>query len=224
MPAPWRSTACCTTAADCDDQNPCTDDACGADGQCTRTVRQCFAGTTCATSADPVPAVCDGAPAKTLAKLRKLAAQADGTVVEANPGESGTGEIVVPEEGLGYICSVPGHADAGMTGAITVAGVDKGETLAGATKCKRKKVAKQLKTAGKKMAAAQKLLAKARKAKKNPVSDDCARALDAALGQRRTAIASLATQLQGCAPGCRSGRRCGCARRACRTRSPSPRT
>ncbi len=47
---------------------------------------------------------------------------ADGTVVEANPGESGTGEIVVPEEGLGYICSVPGHADAGMTGAITVAG------------------------------------------------------------------------------------------------------
>ena len=39
---------------------------------------------------------------------------ADGTVVEANPGESGTAEIVVPEEGLGFICSVPGHADAGM--------------------------------------------------------------------------------------------------------------
>jgi nitrite reductase (NO-forming) len=47
---------------------------------------------------------------------------ADGTLIEANPGESATGEIVVPSEGLGYICSVPGHADAGMTGVITVVG------------------------------------------------------------------------------------------------------
>ena len=47
---------------------------------------------------------------------------ADGTVVEAEPGESGTGEIVVPAEGLGYICSIPGHADGGMEGAITVTG------------------------------------------------------------------------------------------------------
>ena len=47
---------------------------------------------------------------------------ADGTVVEAEPGQSGTGEIVVPAEGLGYICSIPGHADGGMEGAITVTG------------------------------------------------------------------------------------------------------
>ena len=47
---------------------------------------------------------------------------ADGTVVEAEPGESATGEIVVPAEGLGYICSIPGHADGGMEGAITVTG------------------------------------------------------------------------------------------------------
>jgi len=47
---------------------------------------------------------------------------ADGTVIEAEPGQSGTAEIVVPSEGLGYICSIPGHADGGMTGAITVAG------------------------------------------------------------------------------------------------------
>jgi nitrite reductase (NO-forming) len=47
---------------------------------------------------------------------------ADGTVLEAEAGETASGEVVVPEEGLGYICSVPGHADGGMTGVITVAG------------------------------------------------------------------------------------------------------
>jgi nitrite reductase (NO-forming) len=47
---------------------------------------------------------------------------ADGTVLEAEPGETGTGEVVVPAEGLGYICSIPGHADGGMEGSITVTG------------------------------------------------------------------------------------------------------
>ena len=47
---------------------------------------------------------------------------ADGTIVEAEAGETATGEVVVPAAGLGYICSIPGHADGGMTGAITVAG------------------------------------------------------------------------------------------------------
>ena len=47
---------------------------------------------------------------------------ADGTVIEAEPGASGTGEIVVPAEGLGYLCSIPGHADGGMEGAISVIG------------------------------------------------------------------------------------------------------
>ena len=47
---------------------------------------------------------------------------ADDTVLQAGPGESATGEVVVPAEGLGYICSIPGHADGGMKGAITVTG------------------------------------------------------------------------------------------------------
>jgi nitrite reductase (NO-forming) len=49
---------------------------------------------------------------------------ADGTVIEAEPGQTGTGEVVVPAEGMGYICSIPGHADGGMEGAITVAGAN----------------------------------------------------------------------------------------------------
>ena len=47
---------------------------------------------------------------------------ADGTVVQAEAGHTAEGEVLVPAEGLGYLCSIPGHADAGMTGAITVAG------------------------------------------------------------------------------------------------------
>ena len=47
---------------------------------------------------------------------------ADGTVIEAEAGATGTGEVAVPSAGLGYICSIPGHADGGMQGAITVAG------------------------------------------------------------------------------------------------------
>jgi nitrite reductase (NO-forming) len=46
----------------------------------------------------------------------------DGTVIEAEAGESATGEVIVPAEGLAYVCSIPGHADGGMRGAITVAG------------------------------------------------------------------------------------------------------
>jgi nitrite reductase (NO-forming) len=33
-----------------------------------------------------------------------------------------SGEVVVPAEGLAFICSIPGHAQAGMEGAISVAG------------------------------------------------------------------------------------------------------
>ena len=47
---------------------------------------------------------------------------ADGTVLDAEPGQSATGEVVVPAEGIGYICSIPGHADGGMEGSITVTG------------------------------------------------------------------------------------------------------
>jgi len=47
---------------------------------------------------------------------------ADGTTGVANPGESVTLEVDVPDSGLTFICSIPGHADAGMQGSITVAG------------------------------------------------------------------------------------------------------
>jgi nitrite reductase (NO-forming) len=43
----------------------------------------------------------------------------DGTPVVADPGETVRFELAVPEGGLGYICTIPGHADAGMTGLVT---------------------------------------------------------------------------------------------------------
>jgi len=46
----------------------------------------------------------------------------DGTKIPAKPGETVTASIAVPDNGLTFICSVPGHADAGMKGSITVAG------------------------------------------------------------------------------------------------------
>ena len=36
----------------------------------------------------------------------------------AAPGESVAFEFVVPEEGVAFLCSIPGHADAGMTGMV----------------------------------------------------------------------------------------------------------
>lgn len=38
----------------------------------------------------------------------------------AKPGQTVSGEIVVPAAGLEFICSVPGHAPAGMRGRISV--------------------------------------------------------------------------------------------------------
>jgi nitrite reductase (NO-forming) len=45
-----------------------------------------------------------------------------------DPGESGTVEVDVPAGGLTFLCSVPGHSQAGMEGAVTI----KGGTTAGA--------------------------------------------------------------------------------------------
>jgi nitrite reductase (NO-forming) len=47
---------------------------------------------------------------------------ADGTVLQAEAGQTATAEVVIPEGGATFLCSVPGHADAGMTGSVTVAG------------------------------------------------------------------------------------------------------
>lgn len=46
---------------------------------------------------------------------------ADGTVIGAEGHETATGEVVVPAEGITFICSVPGHADGGMKGEVMVA-------------------------------------------------------------------------------------------------------
>ncbi len=47
---------------------------------------------------------------------------ADGTKVEAKAGETAEGEVMVPANGLSFICSIPGHKEAGMVGAISVKG------------------------------------------------------------------------------------------------------
>src|SRR5688500_569799 len=46
---------------------------------------------------------------------------ADGTTIAAEGGETATGELTVPVDGIGFICSIPGHADGGMTGEVMVA-------------------------------------------------------------------------------------------------------
>ena len=46
----------------------------------------------------------------------------DGTKIVANAKETKTAVVDVPASGLSFICSVPGHAEAGMKGAISVGG------------------------------------------------------------------------------------------------------
>ncbi len=45
-----------------------------------------------------------------------------GETAVADPGAAGSVEVDIPAGGLSFICSIPGHADAGMKGQITVAG------------------------------------------------------------------------------------------------------
>jgi len=46
---------------------------------------------------------------------------ADGTVIGAEGHQSATGEVTIGPDGMTFICSVPGHADGGMTGEVMVA-------------------------------------------------------------------------------------------------------
>ena len=46
----------------------------------------------------------------------------DGTTATAEAGQTVAVEVDVPAEGLSFLCSVPGHADAGMEGMIMVKG------------------------------------------------------------------------------------------------------
>ncbi len=47
---------------------------------------------------------------------------ATGEVASAQPGESASVEVDIPAEGTTFLCSIPGHADAGMKGEVKVAG------------------------------------------------------------------------------------------------------
>lgn len=46
----------------------------------------------------------------------------DGTRIIANPGKTAEGAITIPEAGIGFICSIAGHKDAGMVGKVTIEG------------------------------------------------------------------------------------------------------
>jgi nitrite reductase (NO-forming) len=47
---------------------------------------------------------------------------ADGTQVVAAAGETKTTTVNIPAEGISFLCSIPGHADAGMRGEVMVEG------------------------------------------------------------------------------------------------------
>ncbi len=47
---------------------------------------------------------------------------ADGTKVSADPGATVSGKVTVPAGGITFLCSIPGHADAGMKGSVSVVG------------------------------------------------------------------------------------------------------
>jgi nitrite reductase (NO-forming) len=47
---------------------------------------------------------------------------ADGTKIAAEAGATATGSVTVPAAGIAFICSIPGHADAGMKGMIMTSG------------------------------------------------------------------------------------------------------
>jgi nitrite reductase (NO-forming) len=44
----------------------------------------------------------------------------DGTRIVAEAGQTASGQVTIPVGGLNFICDIPGHAAAGMTGMVTV--------------------------------------------------------------------------------------------------------
>ena len=55
---------------------------------------------------------------------------ADGTKLSAEGGKSATAKVTVPKDGLTFLCSIPGHAAAGMTGTVMVEGAAPAPSLA----------------------------------------------------------------------------------------------
>lgn len=45
---------------------------------------------------------------------------ADGTAISADGHQTATGTVTIPAAGLAFLCSVPGHADAGMRGTVSI--------------------------------------------------------------------------------------------------------
>ncbi len=56
----------------------------------------------------------------------------DGTKIVAEAGQTATGKVTVPAAGTTFLCDIPGHAAAGMTGTITVGGAS-GATAGGSS-------------------------------------------------------------------------------------------
>jgi nitrite reductase (NO-forming) len=46
----------------------------------------------------------------------------DGTRIGADAGTTASGKVTVPVGGITFLCSIPGHAEQGMTGSIAIAG------------------------------------------------------------------------------------------------------
>ena len=51
---------------------------------------------------------------------------ADGTKIVADGRADRDRQVTVPADGLTFLCSIPGHADAGMKGAVIVGGAARG--------------------------------------------------------------------------------------------------
>jgi len=50
----------------------------------------------------------------------------DGTTIVADPGKTASGNVTIPEKGMNFTCSIPGHAAAGMTGMVSVGSMPMG--------------------------------------------------------------------------------------------------
>jgi nitrite reductase (NO-forming) len=46
----------------------------------------------------------------------------DGTKITVKPGETQQADVMIPAEGVKFICSIPGHKESGMVGTISVGG------------------------------------------------------------------------------------------------------
>jgi nitrite reductase (NO-forming) len=58
----------------------------------------------------------------------------DGTRITVKPGETQQADVMIPAEGVKFICSIPGHKESGMVGTISVGGqavADKEEAAGG---------------------------------------------------------------------------------------------